>query len=122
MSSVPMTTAPSPIIVAARGLMPEASVPSASPDFRPHIRIGRQARANEIPVAIRALHSRHRRPELEVLAPWRRKRGALPRIWMRPGRRRHATDRVRRILEDVVLLVRYPGLDLSDLVANRAHR
>src|SRR5450759_1809075 len=99
-----------------------ASALSARSDYRLYVRIGRRARANEVPVPIRALNSRHRWPDLEVQSPRRRECGTLPRIRMRPRARRHAPDRVRRVLEDVVLLVRFAGLDLPDLLANRDHR
>src|SRR5688500_5969744 len=87
--------------------------------LRLDVRIGRRTRAHEIPVAVRALDPRNRWPELGLATPRRRERRALAAVEVRPHCRRHAPERMRRVLEDVVHLVGFARLDLSDLVANR---
>ena len=48
------------------------------------IRVRRQARAHQVPVAVRALHAPDRRPELALARPRRRERRLLARVRVRP--------------------------------------
>ena len=86
------------------------------------VRIRRQAGADEVPVAVGALHPPHRRPELVLARPRRRERGLLAPVRVRPRVADDARQRVRRVLERVVVAVRDSRLDLPDLLADRDQR
>src|SRR6185437_5331689 len=86
------------------------------------IRIGREAGADEIAVAVRALHPAHGRPELVIAGPRRGEGRALAPVGVRPAVADHARHRMRRVLERVVGAIRDPKFNLSDLLADRDQR
>src|SRR5512139_86516 len=80
-------------------------------------RLDRGTGADEGPVPRRVVHPSHRRPELLPPDPGGGEGGALPRVGPVPGVGGDRLRGVRRPLQEVVLPVRTPFLDLPDLLA-----
>ena len=86
------------------------------------IRFHARARADEVAVAEDVVHAADRGPELPVAQAFHGESGLLPAIRAAPAIGGHLVGGVRRVLEQVVLGVLAPLLDLHDLVVDGDHR
>src|SRR6185503_5784406 len=77
---------------------------------------------HQVPVSVGAIHSAHRRPDLVVARGSRGERRALTAVGPVPRVREQVGERVRCLLEEIVLPVRGPRLDLLDLFTDRDQR
>src|SRR4029453_1661764 len=78
-----------------------------------------RAGAHEVLVAVGVVDAPDAGPELVLPEPGRGERGLLARVGVLPLAGRHFRQRVRRVLERVVLLVALARLDRADLLADR---
>mmetsp|Transcript_26413 Transcript_26413/g.67196 ORF Transcript_26413/g.67196 Transcript_26413/m.67196 type:complete len:1036 (+) Transcript_26413:699-3806(+) len=76
---------------------------------------------DQVAVAVHVVHARRGGPELGLAHPGRGERGALARVGALPLVGEHDVGRVRRVLEQVVGLVRLALLDLADLLPDGDH-
>src|SRR5687767_1062195 len=86
------------------------------------VRVGRNAGAHQVPVAVGALDPSHRRPELALADPAHGEGGALTRVAAIPSIRDDRLEGVWRVLQRVVLAIQRARLDLAHLVAYRDER
>src|ERR1044072_5111281 len=83
------------------------------------ILLHRRARAHEVAVAVGVVDTPDGRPELVLAHPLHRERRALARVRPRPLVAQDHLERVRRVLQGVVVLRERAARDLADLAANR---
>src|SRR5260370_14623871 len=84
--------------------------------------VHRRAGTKQIPIAINIVAPGDGGPEFVLARPRRREGGLFARVGAVPFCRRESPDRVRRILERIVLLVDLAACDRLDFRANGNHR
>src|SRR6185503_18368970 len=98
---------------------------SVSPTVRPSnssVRLHRRTRTHQVAVSERRIDPADRRPDLVLAGRRGGKAGALARVGPVPGVDQQVGERVRSVLEQIVLAVGLARLDLSDFAANRDQR
>src|SRR6266511_2364970 len=83
------------------------------------VRLHRWTRTHEVPVAEGSVDSADGGPHFVLPRRRRREAGAVAGVGPIPAVREQIGERVRRVLQQVVLSIGFAGLDFANLAANR---